>query len=113
MTKKQKAVDMIAEGLKDAIAIARGEAEPGTYRVHVPAEIDVLGLRKTLEHSQERFAATYGFTLSQIRQWEQGRCQPTGAMRAYLTVIARDPDAVARTLQKPPARKAGAAARAR
>jgi putative transcriptional regulator len=108
MSKKEKAVDKIAAGLKDAIAIARGEADPATYRIHVPPEIDVRRIRNELAHSQERFAATYGFTLSQIRQWEQGRCQPTGALRAYLTCISRDPTGVAKTLQARSADKAAA-----
>jgi|SRR5579872_159010 len=93
----KKAFDKIAAGLKDAAAIARGELEP--TRIHVPAAVDVRRIRAALAQSQERFAATYGFTLSQIRQWEQGRCQPTGALRAYLTVIARNPAGIAKTLQ--------------
>jgi hypothetical protein len=32
----------------EARAIARGEADAKTYRVHVPAEIDVQGIRKKL-----------------------------------------------------------------
>jgi hypothetical protein len=34
-----KAFDKIAEGLIDAIAIAKGKADPATYRVHVPARL--------------------------------------------------------------------------
>jgi putative transcriptional regulator len=95
----KKAVDKIAAGLKDAIAIARGELKP--TRVFIPPEIDVRRIRNALAHSQDTFAAAYGFTVSQIRQWEQGRCQPVGALRAYLTLIERDPAGVAKTLQKP------------
>jgi putative transcriptional regulator len=102
--KKQKAVDMIADGLKDAIAIARGELEPA--RIHVPDEIDVRRIRNELAYSQEKFASTYGFTLTQVREWEQGRCQPTGAVRAYLIVIGRDPTGVAKLLQTPAASSA-------
>ena len=32
------------------------------------------------------------------RDWEQGRCEPDQPARAYLTVIARDPEAVQRAL---------------
>lgn len=35
--------DQIAEGLNEALAVARGEAEP--YKLHVPAEIDVKAIR--------------------------------------------------------------------
>ncbi len=108
----KKAFDQIAAGLKEAIAIAEGKADPATYRVHVPAEIDVLGLRNKLGLSQEGFASAYHFSVSQIRQWEQRRCQPTGAMRAYLTTIKRDPQGIAKLLQAPPARSRRQSARA-
>jgi hypothetical protein len=37
---------------KEARAIARGEADPATYRIHVPPEIDVKALRRKLKLSQ-------------------------------------------------------------
>jgi hypothetical protein len=36
----KKAFDKIAAGLKDAIAIMRGEADPSTYKVHYPMSDD-------------------------------------------------------------------------
>jgi putative transcriptional regulator len=95
MTKR--AFDKIAEGLREAIAVARGEAEPA--RLHVPAEIDVKALRRKLKLSQEDFAYSYGFTVSQIRDWEQGRTHPIGALRAYLIIIERDPESVKQLLR--------------
>jgi putative transcriptional regulator len=94
----KKAFDKIAEGLTDAIAIARNEADPKTYRIHVPSHFDVKKLRKKLGLSQEQFAQHYGFTPARVRDWEQGRSNPTGAIRAYLIVIARQPEAVERAL---------------
>jgi len=58
----------IAEGLTEALALARGEAEPA--RVHVPQEIDVRAIRSKTRLSQEAFASVLGFTVHQIRQWE-------------------------------------------
>ena len=34
-----------------------------------------------------------------LRDWEQGRKDPDAAARAYLNLIARDPDTVAHALQ--------------
>ena len=45
---------------KEARAIARGEADPKTYRVHVPAKIDVQKIRKKLRLSQTEFASRFG-----------------------------------------------------
>lgn len=88
----KKAFDKIAEGLNEALAIARGDAKPA--RLFIPPEIDVKGIRLQLELSQEDFAAIFGFTLNQIRDWEQGRSRPLGGVRAYLILIDRNPQTV-------------------
>jgi putative transcriptional regulator len=92
------AFDKIEAGLEDAIAIARGEADPTTYRIHVPDEIDVRAIRKKLGMSQRQFAASFGFGLDAVQNWEQSRRRPEGATRAFLKVIEREPDAVRRAL---------------
>ena len=91
--------DDIAAGLNDAIAIARNEADPATYRVHVPSEIDVRSIRRRVGLTQERFAATFGFTVQTLRDWEQGRSRPDAASRAYLLVISRAPTTVQKALE--------------
>lgn len=96
MTKK--AFDKIAEGLNEAIAIARDEAKPA--KLHVPAEIDVKGIRRRMKLTQDDFASAFGFTLTQIRDWEQGRSRPLGALRAYLMLIDRSPESVQRLLRE-------------
>lgn len=83
---------------KEARAIARGEADPATYRVHTPLDIDVRALRRRLGLSQDQFALRFRFTPARIRDWEQGRSKPDSAVRAYLKVIAREPEAVTRAL---------------
>jgi putative transcriptional regulator len=55
-------------------------------------------LRRALSVTQEQFAATYHIPLGTLRDWEQGRCEPDQPARAYLTVIARDPEGVRRAL---------------
>jgi putative transcriptional regulator len=55
-------------------------------------------IRRALELTQEEFAARYHIPLGTLRDWEQGRAEPDQPTRAYLTVIARDPDHVNRTL---------------
>jgi putative transcriptional regulator len=93
----KKAFDKIAEGLNEALAITRGEAKPA--RLYIPAEIDVKAIRAKLSLSQPDFAALFGFTVNQIKDWEQGRSRPLGGVRAYLLIIERDPDLVLSLLQ--------------
>lgn len=92
-----KAFDKIAAGLADVLAVARGEKD--AVRIYVPPEIDVRGIREKTGLSQDGFASTFGFSVHQIRQWEQGRCRPLGAVRAYLLVIDRDPVAIMQLLR--------------
>lgn len=55
-------------------------------------------IRRALELTQEEFAARYHIPLGTLRDWEQGRTEPDQPARAYLKVIARDPDHVSRAL---------------
>jgi putative transcriptional regulator len=57
-------------------------------------------IRRALELTQEEFAARYRIPLGTLRDWEQGRAEPDQPTRAYLTLIARDPDHVNRTLNR-------------
>lgn len=49
--------------------------------------------------SQTRFAETYRINVGRLRDLEQGRTQADSALLAYLAVIDREPEAVARALQ--------------
>jgi len=88
----------LIQSAKEARKMARGEADAKSYRMHIPAEIDVRAVRVKLKMTQEEFAVRYGLTLARVRDWEQGRSSPDSAARAYLTVIEREPKAVARAL---------------
>jgi putative transcriptional regulator len=55
-------------------------------------------LRRQLGLTQEEFASRYQIPLGTLRDWEQHRSEPDQPARAYLKVIAADPDAVARML---------------
>jgi putative transcriptional regulator len=55
-------------------------------------------IRRALELTQEEFAGRYRIPLGTLRDWEQGRAEPDQPTRAYLTVIARDPEHVNRML---------------
>lgn len=56
----------------------------------------VFVMRRALRLTQEEFSARYGIPLGTLRDWEQGRSEPDGASRAYLRVIANDPEGTAR-----------------
>jgi putative transcriptional regulator len=60
------------------------------------------GLRRILGLTQQEFASRYHIPLGTLRDWEQGRTEPDQPARAYLTVIARDPEGVRRALEAKP-----------
>lgn len=94
-----KVANSIRRGLQEAVAYAKGRADTRTYRVHVPAAIDVKAIRAKLGMTQEEFAGQFGFSVNTLRHWEQGLRQPEGPTRAYLLVIDRAPKAVQKALQ--------------
>ena len=74
---------------KEAAAIAKGDKEPA--RIFVPSDIDVKEIRRNLHLTQDDFASEFGFTVNQIRDWEQLRTRPTGGARAYLLLVESEP----------------------
>jgi putative transcriptional regulator len=59
-------------------------------------------IRRALELTQEEFASRYHIPIGTLRDWEQGRAEPDQPTKAYLTIIARDPDHVNRVLNPGP-----------
>jgi putative transcriptional regulator len=87
-----KLFEDLMTGLDEVDAFLAGET--AGYKVHLPAEVDVKGIRKSLKMTQSRFSETFGFSLDAVKHWEGGRRTPESSARAFLTVIARNPKAV-------------------
>jgi putative transcriptional regulator len=66
----------------------RGDAE----------EIDVRVIRAATGLSQAGFAELLAIEVSTLRNWEQGRREPTGPARALLRALRNDPVAVVKAL---------------
>jgi putative transcriptional regulator len=82
----------LMSGLDEVDAFLAGETTG--YKVSLPAEVDVKGIRKRLKMTQARFSDTFGFSLDAVKHWEGGRRTPESSARAFLTVIAKNPQAV-------------------
>lgn len=95
MTKS--AYEQIRAGLLDAIDFVEGRRTKG-YRVWTMPPSEIRAARKRLALSQAEFAERFGFSVKNLQKWEQGVCRPSGAARAFLQVIAREPRAVTRAL---------------
>ena len=88
----------IIEGMKEALAISKGELPSVEYKIHIPENVDVKAIRETMGLSQSSFANRFGLSVYALRNWEQGKRLPDPAARAYLKVIEKAPDVVAKVL---------------
>lgn len=61
-------------------------------------EIDVRKVRALTGLSQAKFAELLAIEVATLRNWEQGRREPTGAARALLRAIRNEPMAVIKAL---------------
>jgi putative transcriptional regulator len=94
---KPTAGKRMIESARQALAFAKGREKHGC-EVHVPGDIDVKAIREKISLSQVEFAKLFGLSKRTLEHWEHGRRVPSGPARAFLTVIAREPDAVRRAL---------------
>lgn len=83
----------------EATAHLKGEVKLRETQYTIPDRVDVRLVREQLGLSQSQFAMRYGFNPRTLQEWEQGRTQPDTAARAYLTLIAKEPEVVRRALQ--------------
>ena len=93
----------VAEGTM----FGRSNWEPSSSRRHSTGRSRPLERGRRARHPREtrpiavricEFADRYHISLRTLQEWEQGRSEPDGPVRAYLKVIARAPGAVRRAL---------------
>lgn len=92
--------DSMSAAQRHAAAQSDADAKPLTpadfKRMRRTPQVKVI--RRALALTQEEFAARFHIPLGTLRDWEQGVATPDRSARAYLTVIARDPEAVRKAL---------------
>lgn len=90
---------MTAQQIEDA-ARADPDAQPLTPEDlrRMPRTPRIKLIRRSLGLTQAEFATRYQIPIGTLRDWEQGRTEPDQPARAYLKIIARDPEGVRKTL---------------
>lgn len=94
MSKMNETETSILKGLQEAVSFAKNETHDVKVSKVEVKEINVRELREKLKLTQEAFADTFGFNLSTVRNWEQGKRQPEGPAKVLLNVIAYNPQCV-------------------
>jgi len=86
----------LVSSINEAGRIRRGE-EDASRRFEFP-DVDVRQVRAKTGLSQPQFASLLGVSAATLRNWEQGRRQPTGPARALLRIVKANPRLALETL---------------
>lgn len=84
-----KFFDELMGSVQEMNEILRGERQP-SREFHVDA-LQVKEIRKATGLTQAKFAELIDVQLGTLRNWEQGRREPTGPAKALLKAIYNDP----------------------
>ncbi|CAK17009.1 NadS family protein [Pseudomonas entomophila] len=86
----------LMESVEQMDEIIQGQRQPSRQ-----FEIDALqvrNIRKSTGLSQVRFAEVIAVQVATLRNWEQGRREPTGPAKALLRALHNDPEHVLKAL---------------
>jgi putative transcriptional regulator len=89
-----KLFNELVMSIKDAGRFLRGESEPS----RIFDTLDIIRQKTGL--SQTQFANLIGVKVRTLQNWEQKLHQPTGTAAALLTIVAHEPEAALRALQR-------------
>jgi putative transcriptional regulator len=92
----KKLFGQLVASMKQMSEIARGARAPG--RSMVVSASNIKAIRSATGLSQPRFAAMLSVDVATLRNWEQGRREPTGPAKALLRAISNDPKNVLKAL---------------
>ena len=86
----------LVESMTEMGEIVRGERAPS--REFTVDSVRVKEIRRATGLSQAKFAGMIQVEIGTLRNWEQGRRNPTGPAKALLRAIERDPKHVLKAL---------------
>jgi putative transcriptional regulator len=86
-----KTFNELLEAAREAAAYLRGEIEIEPSRIHFVGEPDPREIRAKLGMTQEEFAAALCISVKTLRNWEQGRRDPSGPAMRLLQIAEKHP----------------------
>lgn len=91
-----KLFSRLTESMLQMNEIIDGTREPS--EITIVESVQVKNIRQATGLSQTGFAKLIFVSVSTLRNWEQGRREPTGPAKALLRAIGKDPNNVLRAL---------------
>ncbi|WEL54598.1 NadS family protein [Pseudomonas kermanshahensis] len=89
-------IEELMESVQQMDEIVQGRQVPS--RVFEIDALQVRSIRQSTGLSQVRFAEMIDVQVATLRNWEQGRREPTGPAKALLRAIRNDPEHVLKAL---------------
>ena len=87
-----KLFDLLLESVQQMDEIVDGKRE--AQITNVIASIQIKAIRDRTQLTQQKFAQLIDVSVGTLRNWEQGRREPTGPAKVLLRAIERDPEHV-------------------
>lgn len=84
--------DDLSTSLNQALAIAKGKAEPSRKFSHEMP--DIKSIRAKTGLSQQQFADKLNISPRTLQNWEQGTRNPTGAAITLMRLLDKQPDLI-------------------
>lgn len=89
---EEKLFNELVESIKEMGAYLRGEIDLEPSRIHFVGEPDPREIRAKLGMTQEEFAAALCISVKTLRNWEQGRRDPSGPAMRLLQIAEKHPE---------------------
>ncbi len=89
---EEKLFNELVESIKEMGAHLRAEIDLPPERIHFVGEPDPREIRARLGMTQEEFAAALCISVKTLRNWEQGRRDPSGPAMRLLQIAEKHPE---------------------
>lgn len=94
---KDSLFNELMDSVEQMDEIVKGERQPS--RENFVAATRLKEIRQRVKLSQPKFANLIGVEVATLRNWEQGRREPTGPARVLIRAIEKDPENVLKACQ--------------
>ena len=92
MSVEDAAFNELCDAIREAGAWMRGEIDLPPERIHFVGEPDPREIRARLGMTQEEFASALCISVKTLRNWEQGRRDPSGPAMRLLQIAEKHPE---------------------
>lgn len=94
---KDELFNELLQSVEQMDEIVKGERQPGRERF--VAATRLKHIRQQVNLTQQKFAKVIGVEVTTLRNWEQGRREPTGPAKVLIKLIEQNPETMIKACQ--------------